>query len=494
MYVVDVFSEIRKPLHDIFKKSINTGVFPNELKIAKVTPIFKTDDQSLVSNYRPISVLPVFSKILERIMYNRVFTYLNNNKLLYEKQFGFQNNTSTDHAILDLVNNISKSFEQGKFTLGIFIDLSKAFDTVDHNILLKKLNKYGIKGSTYDWFLSYLSNRKQCVSINKVTNSPYLKITCGVPQGSILGPLLFLLYVNDFPKASPILSPIMFADDTNLFYSSPSINVLYNTVNRELHKVHEWFQVNKLSLNLKKTKYSLFHSSHQRKKIPEILPTLQIASNNIERDTVTKFLGVLIDENLSWKPHINVVNSKVSKNIGLLYKARLFLNIYNLKQLYFSFVHSYLNYANIAWASTHKSKLITLYRRQKHASRLIHFKDKFTHAQPLLKSMNALNIFQINIYQYIIFMYKCKHNLLPRLYQNSFQLSTNKYDTRSTGNFLKPSTKTKLCQFAVPYRGPHLWNSIISKELSITSSLTIETFKSKLKQYILNIENTSQYF
>ena len=131
-------------------------------------------------------------------------------------------------------------------------------------------------------FLSYLSNRKQCVSINKVTNSPYLKITCGVPQGSILGPLLFLLYVNDFPKASPILSPIMFADDTNLFYSSSSINVLYNTVNRELHKVHEWFQVNKLSLNLKKTKYSLFHSSHQRKKIPEILPTLQIASNNIE--------------------------------------------------------------------------------------------------------------------------------------------------------------------------------------------------------------------
>ena len=140
-------------------------------------------------------------------MYNRVFTYLNNNKLLYEKQFGFQNNTSTDHAILDLVNNISKSFEQGKFTLGIFIDLSKAFDTVDHNILLKKINKYGIKGSTYDWFLSYLSNRKQCVNINKETNSPYLNITCGVPQGSILGPLLFLLYVNDFSKASPILSP-----------------------------------------------------------------------------------------------------------------------------------------------------------------------------------------------------------------------------------------------------------------------------------------------
>ena len=180
-------------------------MFPNELKIAKVTPIFKTDDQSLVSNYRPISVLPVFSKILERVMYNRVFTYLNDNKLLYEKQFGFKNNTSTDHAILDLVNNISKSFEQGKFTLGIFIDLSKAFDTVDHNILLKKLNKYGIKGSTYDWFLSHLSNRKQCVSINREINSPVFKHNMWSTSGLHIGATPIFVICQSMIFRKPLL-------------------------------------------------------------------------------------------------------------------------------------------------------------------------------------------------------------------------------------------------------------------------------------------------
>ena len=179
------------------------------------------------------------------------------NNILYEKQFGFQTAHSTDHAIIQLVNEISKSFEENKFTLGVFIDLSKAFDTVNHKILITKLKNYGIRNKNLKWFISYLSNRKQFISCDE-QHTDMANITCGVPQGSILGSLLFLIYVNDLYKASKILNPIMFADDTNLFFSSYDIKTLFHIVNQELINIHEWFKANKLSLNSSKTKYVFF--------------------------------------------------------------------------------------------------------------------------------------------------------------------------------------------------------------------------------------------
>jgi len=175
-----------------------------------------------------------------------------------------------------------------------------------------------------------------------------------------------------------------------------------------------------LSLNSSKTKYILFHSNHKKKALPSILPIIRTDKTTIERTKSSKFLGVLIDENLSWDPHINTINTKISKNIGLLYKSRPFLSFNNLKLLYFSFINSYLSYANIAWASTHKTKLSSLYKRQKLASRIIFYKDKRTHANPLLKQMNALNVYQINIYQNILFMLKHKLGIVPSRFINNF--------------------------------------------------------------------------
>ena len=256
--VKNCFGPLLKPLMFIFSLSLQKGSFPDKLKIAKVAPVFKADDVNELGNYRPISVLPCFSKILERIMYNRLFKYLKTNEILYKKQFRFQEGHSTEHAIIQLIDQINNCFEKNHFTLGIFIDLKKAFDTVDHAILIKKLKHYGIIGNNLRWFESYLENRKQYITYKTTKFMTFENMTCGVPQGSILGPLLFLLYINDLSNVSNILDLIMFADDTNLFYSHHNIKELFTAVNKELQKLGDWFTSNKLSINIKKTKYAFF--------------------------------------------------------------------------------------------------------------------------------------------------------------------------------------------------------------------------------------------
>ena len=245
----------------IFNLSLEKGAFPGELKIASVTPVFKADDVTELGNYRPISVLPCFSKILERIMYKRLVKYVKANEILYRKQFGFQEGHSTEHAIMQLVNQINNSFEKNHYTLGIFIDLSKAFDSVDHSILTKKLNKYGMKGNNLKWFESFLSNCKRYITYGNDKSTDFEIITCGVLQGSILGPVLFLIYITDLSNVSKILDLIMFGYVMNLFYSPYDIKTLFNTVNKEFEKLIIWFTSNKLPLNIKRTNYTFFRKN-----------------------------------------------------------------------------------------------------------------------------------------------------------------------------------------------------------------------------------------
>ena len=299
--------------------SIKQGTFPNELKLAKVIPIFKSGNEQLINNYRQISVLPFFSKIYEKVMANFLIIFLDANGILSNFQFFFfyfRHKHSTTHAIITLTEKNSKALDTGKIVCGIFIDFRKAFDVIPHKTLLKKLYSYGIRGNLYDWFESYLSERSQYVEFQN-TQSDTKPITHGVPQGSILGPILFMIDINDFSKASEKLFSILYADDTSVFIEGYEYDKLIEIMNNEMKQVDIWLQANGLVINQEKTHYMVFHTARIKTNSNEI----SIRDNIIPRVSSTKFLGLIIDDQLKWIEHIQYIKNKVSKSVGILCKV-----------------------------------------------------------------------------------------------------------------------------------------------------------------------------
>ena len=305
----------------IFNISIREGCFPTAMKQAKIIPIHKGDSVLSVGNYRPISLLPIFSKIFERLIYNRLVTFITENKILSELQFGFQKNKSTEQAVTSIVSALDQAKSEKKSSYCVFLDFAKAFDTVNHEILLAKLNHYGIQGTSNNLFKTYLSNRTQQTEINGVLSDKGI-IKHGVPQGSVLGPLLFLLYINDISKSSDLLKFFLFADDTTVFYSDQTNESTEALLNRELSKVSDWLAANKLSLNVKKSNFLHFHYGKCKK--PTI--NLELNETKVDEKVVTKYLGVLIDNKLNWKSHIEHVKTKLSRGNGMISRIRYFVN------------------------------------------------------------------------------------------------------------------------------------------------------------------------
>ena len=302
------------PLHYLINLSLETGFVPPELKLAKIVPVFKDGNSHQFTNYRPISLLSSLSKLFEKIVSRQLIRFINLNEILYKHQYGFRSGHNTSHPVLHLTNKIYDALNKkpSSKTLTIFIDLKKAFDTVDHEILLKKLSHYGVRETENLWFQNYLSEREQFVSVHG-TESGKTQIKCGVPQGSILGPLLFLIFINDLPNATDFLT-LLFADDTTFQVSGVDLDQLFAHANSELDKTTTWFKANKLTLNVKKTKFMLFSDSstsigtNNLRKGNQIL--VQIGTNC--EDKYFRIVGHVLDDILGWEDHIEHIAKMLS--------------------------------------------------------------------------------------------------------------------------------------------------------------------------------------
>ena len=407
--------EIAKPLTIIINQSLKTGIFPEALKIAKVKPLYKKGDNFCLNNYRPISLLPTISKIFERVMFTQLYSYLNAHNLLSEQQYGFRSQHSTELACVKLVDYITTEMDNTKkikTPTAIFLDLSKAFDTLNFNILLNKLQYYGIHGIALSLIKSYLTNRFQYVQFEN-SESDLLEIKTGIPQGSILGPLFFSIMINDLVKSSNTFKFLMYADDTTIYFNLEDFPLEDRevSINDELEKVNKWLKLNKLAVNVDKTKSMLFHK--RRPVIP-----IQFSMNNRVIDVVQHFnyLGIMLDADMSWKTHVAMVRNKLSRINGILHRLKYIYPQNVLITLYKSLFVPHINYGSLVWGHAGGA----LDKIQKKAVRTITYSNYVAHSEPLLKELNLLKVKDLFELKILKFLFKLYHNTLPT-YFNSYR-------------------------------------------------------------------------
>ena len=341
-------------LNRIFNNAIENGIYPNAMKIARILAIFKKGSKEDPNNYRPISLLSCFNKIFERLLHKQLMNFLKKHKSLFKYQFGFRPKHSTADALINITDNIKDFMDKGNYVLGLFLDLKKAFDTVDHQILLDKLETIGIRGHALQFFNSYLTDRKQFVIING-KNSKTKYITTGVPQGSVLGPLFFLIYINDIQYACNSENIRLFADDTSYFLHDKKLENLMNKAKQTVTNLQQWLSANKLNLNIDKTIYVIFRNNN--KQMGKFADDLQVGNNVFEREKSCQYIGMMLDEKMNWDEHINNVKSKLIKYFAIFNYMKTYVSKQLARQLYYAFIFPHINYGIERYGASSSGKV-----------------------------------------------------------------------------------------------------------------------------------------
>ena len=479
-------NEIPKPLSMIFNLSFATGIHPEILRIAKTIPVFKKGSRLLVSNYRPISLLSNINKIIEKLVYSRLYKFLNDNKCFYDFQFGFRAKHSVNHALIDITEKIRNALDNHKFACGVFVDFQKAFDTVNHKILIDKLKYYGVRGIANSWFSSYLSNRSQFVSILGFdSETKFLKH--GVPQGSVLGPLLFLIFINDLNKCIKYSKVYHFADDTNLLNISDNPKQIQKQMNIDLKLLYKWLLANKISLNCSKTEIIFFRKPGQKINFNF---NIKINGHKIFPSDYIKYLGIYLDFDLTGKQQSCVLIKKLNRSNGMLSKARHYIPADELKSLYYAIFSSHMSYGCQVWHNNnvHSEKIE---KAQNKAMRIISFADYHAPVEPLFKEKHIIRINDFIALQNILFVHDCFHNKLPSCFNDYFTLVSDVHDhntfSNEMGMLYAPEVNTTMYGLhSLSKKCVASWNFYTRKLSSNLKNLSRAQLKKNISQYMID--------
>ena len=459
-----------QPLTFLINWSISEGVFPDVLKTAKIIPLFKKGDTTSIENYRPISLLSTISKILELVIYRRMLNFCTKYNIICDEQHGFRKGRSPQSAILSFLNELHEKLNNSQKCLGVFMDLSKAFDLVNHVLLIEKLKKYGFRGKMGSWLESYLSNRKQFVEVESV-KSGELTVSCGVPQGSVLGPLLFLVFINDLPAIINDSLLIMFADDTSLLTSDNNIVNLIKITQAKINDFVIKFTKDRLLINENKTvfihftpRFSNYNESH----------LLKIHGKSLEQVKTTKFLGVYLDNSLNWDYHTDVLCKKLSPVCFALYRLRSITNREVLLSYYYAQFYSRVVYGIEFWGTSCHFERV--FKMQKKAIRNIAGVNKRTSCRRFFKELKIMPLPCIYVFMIITLTKLNIEHLLRNNHNHS-------YDTRGQLDLLIPEHSLSLYEKSPKYMGIKLFNKLPIHLKQINS---IHKFKKELKQLLLD--------